>query len=99
MICLDIRLIGTHYFSQISSLQYPVTGAKGTFVPRRGWFIFGGNAAYNQTQQLQTMDGTWTTDNPIFQHDYPNCIVQVSIIDLAVIPVVNHGNYNHEMVK
>jgi len=45
------------------------------------------------------MDGTWTTDNPIFQHDYPNCIVQVSIIDLAVIPVVNHGNYNHEMVK
>ena len=54
-----------------------MTGAKGTFVPGRGWFIFGGNTGYTQTQQLQTIDGSWTTGIPAFQPDSNYCIVQV----------------------
>jgi hypothetical protein len=54
-----------------------VTAAKGAFVPRRGWFIFGGNAGYTQTQNLQTIDGSWTSGNPSFQTNRNYCIVQV----------------------
>ncbi len=54
-----------------------MAGAKGAFVPGRGWFIFGGNVGYSQTQKLQTIDGSWTSGNPSFQADYNYCIVQV----------------------
>jgi len=61
-------------------LQYPVANAKGTFVPGRGWFIFGGNSGFSQTQQLPTIDGPWTTGNPVFQPDSNYCIVQVMLL-------------------
>jgi len=64
-------------FLQISSLQYPVSAAKGAFVPGRGWYIFGGNSGYPQTQQLQAIDGSWTIGNPLFQPETQYCIVQV----------------------
>ncbi len=79
-------------FPQISNLQYSVTGAKGAFVPGRGWFIFGGNSDYTQTQQLQLIDGTWTTGNPTFQPDSHYCIVQV--LKLQMYYVTNMVNYD-----
>ena len=61
----------------MSSLQYPVINAKGTFVPGRGWFIFGGNSGFTQTQQLNSIGGSWTVGNPVLQPDSSYCIVQV----------------------
>jgi len=49
----------------------------GTIVPGRGWIIFGGNITFNQTQHLQSIDGTWTIGDPVYQPDINLCIVQV----------------------
>ncbi len=89
LILEKIELCATSYstnlaFSQISNLQYSVTGTKGAFVPGRGWFIFGGNSDYTQTQQLQSIDGTWTTGNPTFQPDSHYCIVQVMKLQMQI---------------
>jgi hypothetical protein len=75
LIHLCVLFLGN--FFQISNLQYPVTKAKGAFVPARGWFIFGGSSSSIQTQQLQAIDRSWITGNPVFQPDSNYCIVQV----------------------
>jgi hypothetical protein len=81
-------------FLQTSNLQYPVKWAKGALVPRRGWFIFGGNSGFTQTQQLQTIDGSWTTGNPAFQPDDHYCIVQVlKLLIVLVIKITNCVSY------
>jgi hypothetical protein len=61
---------------QIGSLQIPISYTAGAFVPERGWVIFGGNATFNQTQHLRSIDSTWTIGEPFFLPDYV-CIVQV----------------------
>ncbi len=66
-----------YVFLQISKLQYPVSYLSGTFVPSKGWFIFGGNNGFNQTQRLQTIDAAWTIGDPIFYYDFNFCTVQV----------------------
>ncbi len=63
---------------QISSLQVPTAYTDGAFVPNKGWIIFGGHSGYNQTQQLQTINGIWTMGYPLYANDYDLCIVQVA---------------------
>ncbi len=70
-------VISDMFFLQISKLQYPVSYLSGTFVPSKGWFIFGGNNGFNQTQRLQTIDAAWTIGDPIFYYDFNFCTVQV----------------------
>jgi hypothetical protein len=55
----------------------PVSASAGAFVPGKGWVIFGGNATFNQTQHLLTIDGTWSIGEPAYQPDAGICIVQV----------------------
>jgi len=55
----------------------PVLASAGAFVPGRGWVIFGGNATFNQTQHLQSINGAWTIGDPAYQPDNGICIVQV----------------------
>jgi len=58
-------------------LQIPVNGTVGAFVPGRGWYIFGGSKTFNQSQHLQSIDGTRTIGDPVYQPESGLCLVQV----------------------
>jgi hypothetical protein len=50
---------------------------RGSYGPWKGWIIFSGNSTFNQTQHLQSIDGTWSIGDPPFEPEINICIVQV----------------------
>ena len=55
----------------------PVAYTPGAFVPNMGWFLFGGNPNFTQSQYLQSIDGAWAIGDPFFGYDSDLCSVQV----------------------
>ncbi len=51
----------------------------GAFVPNRGWYLFGGNPNFTQSQYLQSVDGVWAIGDPFFGYDSDLCSVQVKV--------------------